>query len=173
VVATGAAATAGVRGLRVTSVAGARASLQRPLPHASDDSELAFDLSPRTFSSARAWIDIAAITSAGDHQLASVQVRADGRGRAQVRLSSFATRGAATHSPPYPLRRRTVLVVLSLDATRAALTIDGRQLEPIARATLTAPAAGVALGTWRGAPAASSGYLDFDRVTVQIAPPAP
>jgi subtilisin family serine protease len=167
-----AAATAGLRGLRVTSVAGARASLQRVLPHASAAGELAFDLNPRTFSSAGAWIDVAAIASSDGRRLASVQLRANGLGPAQVRLSTIAGNGTVTHSPPHPLRRPRARLVLSVEPARAALTVDGTQLEPIARAAHATPAAVVALGTWRGAPVASRGYLDFDRVTVQIAPPA-
>ena len=167
-----AAASAGLRGLRVTSVAGARASVQRRLPHASAASELAFDLNPRTFSSARAWVDIAAIASAG-RSAAGVRPAARERPRAgrgapqhdrrQRDRHPFAAASAASaDGQARPLRR-----------SRASGARGRRHvLAPIARAAHGAPAAVVALGTWRGGPAASTGYLDFDRVTVRIAPQA-
>jgi subtilisin family serine protease len=164
-----AAAMAGAWGLRTTSLAGAQASLQRPLPHVSDDVELAFDLNPRTFSSAGAWIDIAAITGTGGRPLASVQLRTSGRQVALLRLRSVTSSGAFAHSRPHPIGRRATRVVLSIDPARATLAIGGAHPEPLARAAKSA-AAGVAIGPWRGAPGASTGYLDIDSVTVRIAP---
>ena len=95
----------------------------------------------------------------------------DGR-PAQVRLSRVTAGGATARSQPRPLGRRPARLVLSLGPARAALTVDRAQLGPIEAAGQGALAAGVALGPWRAGPAASHGYLDIDRVTVQIAPPA-
>ena len=57
------------------------------------EAELAFALNPRTFSSAGAWVEVAAITSAGGQRLASVDLRSLS-GRHEIRLSSITGDGS-------------------------------------------------------------------------------
>jgi hypothetical protein len=170
VVATRAAAISGRRGLRATSTGGARAFVQRRLPLSSDRIELAFDLNLRTFSSAGAWIEIAAITSTSGRRLASVEVHSSRRGAALLRLSSRAGSRGVSHSRPQSVRRQARALLLSMDATHARLAIDGVELGPLARPANGPRAAGVVLGPWHGGPSSSTGYIDIDRTTVRIAP---
>jgi subtilisin family serine protease len=170
VVATRAAAISGRRGMRATSTRGARAFVQRRLPLSSDRIELAFDLNLRTFSSAGAWIEIAAITSTSGRRLASIEVHSSRRGPALLRLSSRTGSRAISHSRPQSVRRQATALLLSLDATHARLAIDGVELGPLARPAHGPRAAGVVLGPWHGGPSSSTGYIDIDRTTVRIAP---
>ena len=169
-VATRDAAISGRRGLRATTVAGAPAFVQRRLPHASAEVELTFDLSPRTFTSAGAWIEIAAITGAGGRRLAAVELRSRGRGPAELRVSTRGAAGGFVHSLSQTIRLRPATVVLSLDSTRAAFAVGGRERGHVARHAYAGAATDVALGPWHGAPTAAHGYLDIDRVTVRTAP---
>ena len=164
----------GRRGLRAKLVAGAPSFVQRRLPHAGSRAELAFDLNPRSFSSSGAWIEIAVITSASGQRLASVDLRSLRRRRpASPQREHGHGRAAMVHSQRRLLRRRPTVVVLSLDSTQAALTVDGAELGRIARAPNSPQAAGIVLGPWREGPSASTGYLDIDRVTVREAPAGP
>jgi subtilisin family serine protease len=167
------AAMSGRRGMRARLVAGAPSFVQRHLPQAGSRTELAFDLNARSLSSAGAWIEIAVITSASGHRLASVDLRSLGGSR-QLRLSASTGTGAGAtvHSQRRSVRRRPTLVVLSLDSAQAGLAVDGVELGHLARAPHSAQPAGIVLGPWRGGPSASTGYLDFDRVTVREAPAA-
>jgi hypothetical protein len=173
VVATARAAMSGRRGLRAKLVADARAFVQRRLPYVGSQAELAFDLNPRSFSSAGAWIEIAVITSASGEPLASVDLRSLGRGT-QLRLSASPGAGARVmaHSQRRFVRRRPTAVVLSLDSTQAGLAVDGAELGRLPLAPNSPQPAGIVLGPWRGGPSASTGYLDFDRVAVREAPEA-
>ena len=101
-----------------------RAFVQRRLPRRGDEAELAFDLNPRTFSSAGAWIEVAAITGASGQRLASVDLRSL-RGGDQLRLSASTGTGAVLHSQPRVVRRRPTALVLSLDPAQAGLVVDG------------------------------------------------
>jgi subtilisin family serine protease len=168
--ATRAAAITGRRGLRATSVAGAPAFVQRRLPHSSAEIELAFDVNRRTFSSAGAWVEIAAITGAGGRRLAAVELRSPARGPAQLRVSARLAAGVVAYSRSQTIRRQPLTVVLSLDSTHAALAVDGRQRGQVARRAHAARATAVALGPWHGATSAANGYLDIDNVTVRAAP---
>jgi subtilisin family serine protease len=169
VVASPAAAMSGRRGLRAKLVAGAPAFVQRHLPHAGNAAELVFDLNARTFSSAGAWIEVAAITSAGGQRLASVDLRSL-RGGHEIRLSSSTGAGAVVHSQRHRLRRGPVTLVLSLDPAEAGLAVDGAVAGRLARSASSPQSAAIVLGPWRGGPSASTGYLDIDRVTVREAP---
>jgi hypothetical protein len=171
VVATSDAAMSGRRGLRATLVRGAPSFVQRRLPHAGSRAELAFELDPRSLSSGGAWIEIAAITSASGQRLASVDLRSLGGGH-QIRLSAGTGTGAraTVRSQRRPVRRRPTVVVLSLDPAQAVLAVDGVELGRLARAPSSPLPAGIVLGPWRGGPAASTGYLDIDGVTVREAP---
>jgi subtilisin family serine protease len=169
VAATPAAAMSGRRGLRAKLVARAPSFVQRHLPYAGNQVELAFDLNPRTFSSTGAWVEVAAITSASGQRLASVDLRSL-RGRHEIRLSSSTGMGAVLHSQRHRMGRRRAVLVLSLDAAEAGLVIDGARVGRLARgAGATAPAA-IVLGPWRGGPPGSSGSIDIDRVIVREAP---
>ena len=165
---TSGAAMSGRRGLRARLVAGAPSFVQRRLPQAGSRTELAFDLNARSLSSRGAWIEIAVITSASGHRLASVDLRSLGGSR-QLRLSASTGTGAGAtvHSQPRSVRRRPTVVVLSLDSTQAGFAVAGVELGQLARAPDSAQPAGIVLGPWHGGPAASSGYLDIDRVTVR------
>ena len=169
VVATPRAAMSGRRGLRARVVGGAPSFVQRRLPRAGSHAELTFDLNPRTFRSAGAWVEIAVITGARGQRLASADLRSQ-RGRDQVRLSSSTGTGAIVHSPPHLIRRRPTVLVLSLSSTHATLAVNGVDLGRLARAPHSPQAAAIALGPWRAGPPASTGYLDIDRVTVREAP---
>jgi hypothetical protein len=173
VVATPRAAMSGHRGLRARLAAGAAAFVQRRLPYVGSQAELAFDLNPRSFSSAGAWIEIAVITSASGEPLASVDLRSLGRGT-QLRLSASTAPGARVmaHSQRRLVRRRPTAVVLSLDATQAGLAVDGAELGRLPLASDPPQPAAIVLGPWRGGPSGSTGHLDFDRVTVREAPAA-
>jgi hypothetical protein len=173
VVATHRAAMSGRRGLRARLGAGAPAFVQRRLPYVGSQAELGFDLNPRSFSSAGAWIEIAVITSASGEPLASVDLRSLGRGT-QLRLSASPGAGARVmaHSRPRLVGRRPTAFVLSLDSTQAGLAVDGAELGRLSLAPNSPQPAGIVLGPWRGGPSASTGYLDFDRVTVREAPAA-
>jgi hypothetical protein len=163
----------GHRGLRARLAAGAAAFVQRRLPYVGSQAELAFDLNPRSFSSAGAWIEIAVITSASGEPLASVDLRSLGRGT-QLRLSASTAPGARVmaHSQRRLVRRRPTAVVLLLDSTQAGLAVDGAELGRLPLAPNSPQPAGIVLGPWRGGPSASTGHLDFDRVTVREAPAA-
>jgi hypothetical protein len=152
-------------------VSGAPAFVQRRLPHAARSAELAFDLDPRTLSTAGAWVQIAVITSASGQPLASLDLRSQ-RGGAQLRLSASpgTAAQAALHSQRRLVRRRSSAVVLSLDPTQTRLSVDGVELGRLPRSPDSPRATGVALGPWRGAPSRATGYLDIDRVTVREAP---
>ena len=165
------AAMSGRRGMRATLVARAPAFVQRRLPRPGQEAELAFDLNPRTLSSAGGWIEVAAITGSRGLRLASVDLRSV-RGADQLRLTVSTGTGAVLHSQPQRVRRRPTALVLSLDPAQARLTVDGVDLARLARAANAPQASAIALGPWRGGPAGSSGYLDIDRVTVREAPPA-
>jgi hypothetical protein len=170
VVATRAAAIAGRRGLRATSVAGASAFVERRLPQMSEDVRLAFDLDTRTFSTAGAWIEVAAITSASGRRLASVEIDSGGHGPARLRIGASGGARAAVHSRPSRIGRGPMRVVLVLGARRAALAVDGKALAGSARPAGGALAAAIALGPRHTGPSASTGYLDIDLVTVRVAP---
>ena len=158
----------GRRGLRARLVARAPSFVERHLPRAGSAAELAFAFDPRTFSSAGAWVEVAAITSAGGQRLASVDLRSL-RGRQEIRLSSSTSAGAIVHSQPHRVGRPPLTLVLSLDAAETGLVVDGTRVGRLARGTgATAPAA-VVLGPWRGGPSGSTGYLDIDRVIVREA----
>lgn len=166
------AAISGRRGLRARSVAGAPAFVQRRLQQPSDDMELAFELRPRTLSSAGAWSEIAAIKSPDGTPLASVELLATAHGPVQLRLRSMSAAGSGIHSKPQRISRRPNAIVLRLEAARASIVVDGRE-----RAALTRAAGGelgttIALGAWRSAPSRSTGYLDIDNVAVRTAPQA-
>ena len=135
------------------------------------EAELAFALNPRTFSSAGAWVEVAAITNAGGQRLASVELRSLS-GRHEIRLSSITGAGAILHSQRYRVGRRPALLALSLDAAEAGLVADGARVGRLARGAGAAAPAAIVLGPWRGGPSGSTGYLDFDRVTVREAPAA-
>jgi hypothetical protein len=171
VIATRRAAMSGRRGLRAKLVAGAPSFVQRRLPHEGSRAELAFDLNPRSLSSAGAWIEVAVITSASGQPLASVDLRSLGRA-VQLRLSASTGLGARAmaHSQRRRVRRRPTVVVLSLDSTEARLAVDGAEHGRLQLAPNSPRPAGIVLGPWRGGPSASTGYLDIDRVTVREAP---
>jgi subtilisin family serine protease len=171
VVATRGAAMSGRHGLRAKLVAGAPSFVQRRLPHEASRAELAFDLNPRSFSSAGAWIEIAVITSARGQPLASVDLRSRGGG-VPLRLSASTGPGARAmlHSPRRLVRRRPTDVVLSLDSTQAGLAVDGAELGRLPLAPDSPQPAGIVLGPWRGGTSASTGHLDIDRVTVRETP---
>jgi subtilisin family serine protease len=171
VIATRRAAMSGRRGLRARLVAGAPSFVQRRLPHEGSRAELAFDLNPRSLSSAGAWIEIAVITSASGQPLASVDLRSLG-GAVQLRLSASTGPGARAmaHSQRRRVRRRPTVVVLSLDSTQAGLAVDGAELGRLQLAPNSPQPAGIVLGPWRGGPSASTGHLDIDRVTVRETP---
>jgi hypothetical protein len=172
VFATRGAAMSGRRGLRAKLVAGAPSFVQRRLPHEGSRAELAFDLNPRSLSSAGAWIEIAVITSASGQPLACVDLRSRGGG-VQLRLSASTGPGARAmvHSQRHRVRRRPTVVVLSLDSTQAGLAVDGAGLGRLPLAPNLPQPAGIVLGPWRGGPSASTGHLDIDRVTVRETPP--
>jgi hypothetical protein len=143
--------------------------VQRRLPAGSDELELAFDLDPRTFSSAGAWIEIAAIRSASGRRLAAVEIASGGRGPARLRVSSSSAARGVVHSRPRSIGRGAIRIVLSLDAKRAAIAIDAQApARTVARAG-GARASSIALGPRHAEPAASTGYLDIDLVTVRLA----
>jgi len=169
VTASSAAAMSGRRGLRAKLVARAPAFVQRRLPHAANEAELAFDLNPGAFSSAGAWVEVAAITSAGGQRLASVDLRSFG-GRPEIRLSSSTGAGGVLHSQRHRVARRPVTLVLSLDAAKADLVVDGARLGGLPRVAGAAAAAAIVLGPWRGGPRGSTGYVDVDQVIVREAP---
>jgi hypothetical protein len=157
-------------GLRVKVVAGAPSFVQRRLPRAGSHAELTFDINPRRFSTAGAWVEIAVIAGSRGQRLASVDLRSHRRGGDQIRLSSSTGTGAIVHSPLRSIRRRPTALVLSLGPTHATLAVDGAALGRLGRAPGSPQAAAVALGPWRAGPPASTGYLDIDRVTVRQAP---
>jgi subtilisin family serine protease len=164
-----AAAIAGRRGLRATSIAGAPAFVQRRLSQPSSEVELAFGLDPRTYSSAGAWTEIAAITSASGRRLASVEIDSGGRGPARLRIGSTRAAGGVAHSRPLRIGRGAIKVALSLDAQRVAIAIDGRAATRGLPRAGGDPAASIALGPRHAGPSASTGYLDIDLVTVRFA----
>jgi hypothetical protein len=166
------AAMNGRRGMRATLIKGAPSFVQRRLPRPESRTELAFDLNPRSLSTAGAWISVAAITSADGLPLASVDLRSLGRG-AELRLSASTGPGTrpTVHSRRRLLRRRPTVVVLSLDSSHASLGVNGVTLARLPRALASPQATAIALGPWRGGPPAATGYLDIDRMTVR-APPA-
>jgi hypothetical protein len=153
---------------------GTPAFVERRLPHAGSQAELAFDLNPRSFSTAGTWIEIAVITSASDEPLASVDLRSLG-GHYDLRLSASTGSGPRikAHSQPRLVHRKPIAVVLSLDSGQAALAVDGVELGRLTRAANSPQPGGIVLGPWRGGPSTSTGYLDVDRVTVRAVPPAP
>ncbi len=169
VAASPAAAISGRRGLRAKLVVRAPSFVQRHLPRAGNEAELAFELNPRTFSSAGAWVEVAAITSSSGQRLASVDLRSL-RGRHEIRLSSSTGDGAVQHSQRHRVGRRPGLLVLSLDAAEAGLVVDGARVGRLARGAGAAAPAAIVLGPWRGGPSGSTGHLDIDRVTVREAP---
>jgi subtilisin family serine protease len=166
------AAISGRRGLRVRSTAGARAFVQRRLPHPSARVEIAFALRADTVSSAGAWTEIAAIEDAGGSRAASIDLSATDQGPVRLRVSSRSSAGAALHSKPILLTRRAAAVVLALDPARAALIIAGRERGSVARGGDAPLGAAIVLGTGRPSPARSTGYFDIDDVTVRSAPDA-
>ncbi len=167
-----AAAMSGRRGLRITSSTGAPVFVERRLPPASDHVELAFDLKPRTLASANAWIEVAAITSPTGVRLAALELRSGSRGRIQLRLSARAGTGVAAHARPRVLARRRVAIVLTLNKGTTALAAGGRQIGALGHGE-TAPRAGaIVLGPQHARPAAPTGFLDIDNVTVRSAPAA-
>ncbi len=166
-----AAALSGRRGLRVTSSAGAPAFVGRGLPRASDRVELAFALDPRTLTSRTAWIEIAALTSPDGVRLATLELRSRGRGSVQLRVSARGAGGLA-HSRPRVLARRRMALALSLDAGRVALAAGGHEIASLAHVAGDARAEAVVLGPRHGTPAATTGYIDIDDVTVRSAPEA-
>jgi subtilisin family serine protease len=168
-----AAAMTGRRGFRATSAAGAPALVSRELPRAGDEVELTFRFAPGTFSSAGAWVQLAAITSASGRALACVELRTTTGGQSQVRLSASKGGGASVRSLPQFVRRRGALVVLSLSPGHAALTVDSVAVHRIARGTHTPPAGGIALGLVHAGPRSSSGALEMDDVFVREASAAP
>jgi hypothetical protein len=165
------AAISGRRGLRVLSAA-AGAFVRRPLLEASADVELAFELRPRTLSSARAWSEIAAIDGADGTPLATAELQAPGRGPLRLRLSTIAAGGMIRRSKPYAISRGRSAVALRLDSEHAAILIDGRERAALTRGANGALGTTVALGAWRSLPSRSTGYLDIDNVSVRIAPEA-
>jgi subtilisin family serine protease len=169
VAASRAAAISGRRGLRAKLVARAPSFVQRHLPRAADEAELAFDLNPRTFSSAGTWVEVAVITSASGQRLASVDLRSF-RGGHEIRLSTGA--GAVVRSQGHRVGRRPVKLALSLDAAEAGLVADGARVGRLARGAGAAAPGAIVLGPWRGGPAGSTGHLDIDGVTVREAPAA-
>jgi hypothetical protein len=171
VIATPRAAMSGRRGLRARLVTGAPAFVQRRLPHVGSQAELAFDLNPRSFSTGGTWIEIAVITSASGEPLGSVDLRSLGR-NAQLRLSASTGPGprVKAHSQPRLVHRKPIAVVLSLDSAQAGLAVGGVELGRLTRAANSPQPTGIVLGPWRGGPAASTGYLDIDGVTVREAP---
>ena len=162
------AAIHGRRGLRLTVTRADHAFVERRLPQAADEVELAFDLNPRTLS-ARSWTEIAAITDPAGRGLASIDVRTVAAGAVQLRVSSSEGAGTAAHSQPLSIRRRAVALRLLLDHGSASLTIGRRQRTVSRRSERPAPGGSLALGLARPG---STGYLDIDRVTVRTAPAA-
>jgi hypothetical protein len=166
-----AAAMSGRRGLRAKLVGGSPSFVERHLPRAGKEAELALVLNPRTFSSAGAWVEVAAITSASGQRLASVDLRSSGGGH-EIRLTSGTGTGAVVHSQKHRVRRRPLTLVLSLDAAEAGLTADGVRIGRLARGASAPQPAAIVLGPWRGGPSGSTGYVDLDRVSVREAPAA-
>jgi len=63
-----------------------------------------------------------------------------------------------------------VTLVLSLDAAKADLVVDGARLGGLPRVAGAAAPAAIVLGPWRGGPRGSTGYVDVDQVIVREAP---
>ena len=163
------AALSGRRGLRATSAGSARTLVRRALPSASAEAELAFAFNPRAFSSARTWVEIAEISGTGGQRLTWIELRADAGKGAQLRLASSTGAGGVWHSRPQIVSRQTVDLALSVDSTHAALAVDGHGLESLTRSTPAPLSTTVALGLPHGARSTTTGFLDFDRVTVLAA----
>ena len=163
------AAISGRRGLRVHTIAGAPAFVERPLPHSSASVELAFTLRAGAVSNRGAWTEIAAISGPDGSRLASVQLSAAARGPVRLRVSASAGPGTVVHGRPQVVSRRSCAVVLALDSAHAALLFGGRERGSVARGPHSELAATIALGASRPT---STGYLDIDSVTVRSAPEA-
>jgi subtilisin family serine protease len=158
------AAISGKRGLRVLGSARSGAFVQRPLRQASTRVELAFALRAGSISSPGAWAQIAAIDAADGSRVASIELRASGRGAVHLRVTARSDGGSIAHSQPQLISRRPTAIRLVLGPAHAALSIDGRECASVTPAA-GALADAIALGTWRPA----AGYLDFDNVTVRSA----
>lgn len=169
-----AAALSGRRGLRATSIAGSRAFVERRLPRTSDRVALTFALATRTLTAGDGWIEVAAITSPSGAPLAWLELRTRARGHLQLRAGAHAATGAVVHTRPRHLARPRLSLALSLSFVTGSVTLaaGGHEIGSLAHTAGELPAGGIVLGPWHDTPAATTGYLDIDDVTVRSAPEA-